>query len=359
MDNRDIESIFSEKNLMLLGILDEVYDLYLECCNLIETEYIQEKDKRPDGIIWPQEYNVQCKKEIGKFFDNHIQLFSTKHHRMYVNNESLSAFSLWDIKKTRPLTLQFQITSFRSFLKHLELVVVKACWGKERKEKPILSIERVRNDMKNHILFQVEQLECTNRSETKVVDFSKCVHTIWVYRNTQAMSCLKEQHPLQFRTARILALQAPTFVEIVVRYCEECEKYFISEQTLTAFEAEYGIMLARKVYCKNGTLTEDDKYFNFCNESELHSMGYNVRANGMGDTIRRKLLLDLITKKVMSVEAIIRDIENALKIFAGRATFISAIKKWESDLVFLNEHFKRSTSVIGELKNHNQNTSVT
>ena len=58
--------IFSERNLMLLGILDEAYDLYLKCCDSAEAELERKKVERPSVRWWPTQYTPFCKKEIGK-----------------------------------------------------------------------------------------------------------------------------------------------------------------------------------------------------------------------------------------------------------------------------------------------------
>ena len=169
------------------------------------------------------------------------------------------------------------------------------------------------------------------------------------------MRCLKEEHPLQFRTARVWALDVQNYVEVVVRYCEKCGKYFISEQTLKAFETEYGILLARKIRCDSRAENWEDEFLGFCNESELHSRGYNVKADGMSEAVRRKFLIELISKEIMPAESIIRDIENAIRLFEGRKKFFTAVKKWKSDLVFVNEYYKRAFPISGELKTWKRN----
>lgn len=78
----------------------------------------------------------------------------------------------------------------------------------------------------------------------------------------------------------------------------------------------------------------------------------------MSKAVHRKFLLELISKEIMSVESIIRDIEKAIRLFAGRETFFAAVKKWKSDLVFLNEYYKRTSPIRGVLKSRNWNTKL-
>lgn len=91
--------------------------------------------------------------------------------------------------------------------------------------------------------------------------------------------------------------------------------------------------------------------------------GYTVKvtmfkADGMSKAVHRKFLIELISKEIMSVESIIRDIEKAIRLFAGRETFFAAVKKWKSDLVFLNEYYKRTSPIRGVLKSRNWNTKL-
>jgi len=82
------------------------------------------------------------------------------------------------------------------------------------------------------------------------------------------------------------------------------------------------------------------------------------KADGMSKAVHRKFLIELISKEIMSVESIIRDIEKAIRLFAGRETFFAAVKKWKSDLVFLNEYYKRTSPIRGVLKSRNWNTKL-
>jgi len=75
----------------------------------------------------------------------------------------------------------------------------------------------------------------------------------------------------------------------------------------------------------------------------------------MSEPARRKLLVGLITKGVMPAESIIRDIEKAISIFEKNESFFEATKKWQSDLVFVNEYCKQRPLINGKLKAHSQN----
>ncbi len=54
------EKAFTEENLMLLGILDEVYDLYQMCCILSIEALDRKKAEQKTASVWPNNSGLLC-----------------------------------------------------------------------------------------------------------------------------------------------------------------------------------------------------------------------------------------------------------------------------------------------------------
>ena len=136
------------------------------------------------------------------------------------------------------------------------------------------------------------------------------------------------------------------YVKLPVRYCKKCDKYFVSEQTIAAFEMVYGKLILRKRREKN----ERVNFSNFNVESELHSFGYSVRENGMTEKERHAFLASLMVNHIMTEQEICRDIENAIRIAESNYKMQAAVIRWERDLFFVRGFCMKTPTGTGELK---------
>ena len=341
---------FSEENLMLLGVLDEVYDLYQVCCDIINDAYEREKSARSDAIIWPDKLNRLCKKPIGIFLDQYINIFTFRYFRIYINDKAMAEFDMFDVSCPEPLNLIYSPISFRKFINKLEIIITRACWLKRKKDKPQISYEAVKREIDDYILWKISQNKMPLISVGKLdKTHSEIIQTIWVYSNVSTTKCIKEKHSTEFRMACVPALEFQDYIKLTVRYCQECDRYFISKQTLSAFEKKYGLMLVSKFQYTIKSELLNDIYSSFRSESRLHSIGYNVQAGQMDEKMRRRLLLTIIDTGCMTAEEVIQDIENAVAIFSRNPRFNVALKKWEDDLVFVNEYIKKGQPIYARL----------
>lgn len=334
------QKILSAENLLELGILDEVYDLYKKVYSI--ADIIKESSR--ENII--EEIRICCRKDVSDFLDRNIYLLSGKYKHVHINNEMMKNFYILKFKKDKACNYSPTIISFSKFINMLQQFIGVVILKKELKARPKISIEVVERELKKRIKSLIEG----KKALIEDIVNAPPLNIIWVYRNTTSMKCIKDDHQTEYCLMSVKSLDYVDYITISVRYCHSCKKYFISEQSLKAFEQKYGIMLVRK-HEERSINGNDDFYSTFCNESDLHSRGYNVKADGLTDAVRKKFILRLIKEKMMSADAIHRDIENALRIFSSNAKFVEACKKWNDDLVFVDQITSFRFAGTGELKN--------
>lgn len=343
------ENALTIENLAILGCLDDVLDLYYHLCDVIENAYSEEKAAHPHSTIFPDKFDKLCKKTLNMFFETHANIFS-EYHRLYINDRSFAGFSMLTCKKTAPLTLSYSIISFPKFLVQLQAVATRAVYHRVRKENLNAGYNQISASVSAHIFESVET-ENTKRklNLSPLSNFSELIENaapVWVYGNVGCITCVKDNHNIQNRTLCVPLLSEKYFVNLPVRYCLNCKRYFVSDQTLAAFEHKYGKMLLRTFQ----EFDSKDDFSKFASESELHSWGYNVIEGQMSESTRRQIITTLLNNNLMKKECICRDLENAIRIFKFNPRMRLAIQKWESDLVFTQELFCTPAVGIGILK---------
>ena len=83
---------------------------------------------------------------------------------------------------------------------------------------------------------------------------------------------------------------------------------------------------------------EETDYDAFRKESQLHSLGYRVGANGMDVYERQLFLMGVLNKKQMTLFEIERDITNAINIHRNNSRMYDSVSDWKDDLKFLGDY---------------------
>ena len=282
-----------------LGFLDEVYDLYQNLIAIVSEAYYHAKQESPDSIIWPSKFDSQCKKTLNTFFRTHSHIFSARYN-LNVNNYVFSGFSMYEYTHIAPLRLQYSFINFSDFIKVLERTAIKSVYQCMRKETPYVSINDARAAVLKHIEETAEiaffKSSFKASTEAMAASIAETPINIWVYKCANNSLCVTNNHVIENRTLCVPLLEDSRFVNLPVRYCKTCKKYFVSDQTLMAFEESYGQMLIRlyQEWSKN------DEFSKFASESELHSWGYNVIDGKLSDRERQALIRDCVDKIIVS-----------------------------------------------------------
>ena len=173
---------------------------------------------------------------------------------------------------------------------------------------------------------------------------------IYIYKGLSNLSCHNDKHDIILKTVSVLTKDEQQRVAITVNYCRNCGVFYIDYNSLVTYKEKFGSKLIEESF----TFVQADNsanYSAFNTHSELYKYGYNVRAyDGLSDTERRKILRDLIDKKIMTSADIIRDISNDISRFNKIERYASAVKKWQNDLLFVREYNKGELVADGLLK---------
>ncbi len=344
--------------LALRGILDEFTNFYNELRQIVESAYHEAKqDERFNLFSSLAKYDKYCKKPLNEFIQKHITLFTYDYPHLYINDWCMHSFSMFDVRKTGSLSFAFEIISFKRFLETVELIAARALFVKIQKNRPKISFETVLNLTNEHInkIFFYDKKFCQNTILTD--DFPKITHidnvqAIYVYNNTNNINCIIKNHSVSNKTLAVPLLNGTHYLKLPVKYCYECDRHFISIQTVEAFESVYGKLIIKTV----SLLSSEVDYSRFAAESELHSWGYNVINSKMSENDRHQLIELLIRFEYMNLDSICRDIENAIRIFSNNEKMQQALEKWKSDLVFVRQLTITNAKGFGKLSQNKTNS---
>lgn len=156
---------------------------------------------------------------------------------------------------------------------------------------------------------------------------------------TSTMNCINKEHQLQ-RIKALVCVDNGSFiaeVEIEAMFCEECNRYFISD-------LEFEKLCSRGRICSRViTLIEyrrimESGYHAWADRSLLRSYGYTVNVqDNLSELERHRILSFVIENNIMTVDEVINFIEWLIKR-NGRKEFHAARIKWNRDIEFLRDY---------------------
>lgn len=330
------EYALNKHNLAHLGICDEFHTLYQSVVELYDDASESVKKNNTKASVSIDKLEKECWSQIRKLFDDflikHTSLFTVKYNSIHPNAEALRRMQLIEVKRTAPLKLIYSVISFNTFVERFQDFVCDILTRRESYEKPYISREYVWNELNAYINTLAEK----EIKRTIKKDVSEKAKELIVYKNLSSISCNRDDHEVSPDRISVLVIGKDYSIILPVHRCKDCGKVFVGYETLKVYEKEYGQLLIVK------TREEGAKgiVFQFESESPLHRAGYNVIAGMMTEEQRRALLTTFLKTETFSHFEICRDIENAIKIFEGQASYVNAVSKWKSDLMFIGEFVK-------------------
>ena len=324
-----------EKNAALLGIVDELYEVYqgIEvACKMWLTEYL-------NSFTWPPVEENQHATESNsveriirasllKFLRPHSYLFSDVYEFRYLNTQQVKVYSFIEVNRIG-LTLKYRIKSFGEFIPIVESIACMRLHSGLLKEKPDAMLGKVIAETNARILKKVNQAE-DMAFQKQLISEMPAPDTLIVFRSLSSVSCIRSEHFVETTNWKMPLIDGSGYILLPVHRCNTCGRLFVGEKTLEVFEQLYG-----KMHVRLERISNERVDFDSFTESALHRAGYNVRANGLSEKERQELLLSLMKRKILYPLEIIRDIENAIRLFEYRPGFESAVAKWKSDLEFV------------------------
>lgn len=341
------ECTVTAKQLALLGIYDDVYATYENINNIYECAINNNISPTYGECTWGSfrlnEYCMpQVKKELNKFYKDHLSVFTEDYARLYVNSETVKGcwFYWCDMKIIKGrYEYTYKPLTFKNFILLLEKLAAMMVYQRKQKEHGPANLDDIIDKMNIRIKYSESKtwhehkIECDKRK-------LPCSEVI-LYKSLNNISCVKKQHVLTKDDCIVpLTGNNSNGIKLPIHKCETCGKQFIGLITYKVFIDEYGIFL-----CEHFTdeASSDDDYLAFASESKLHRMGYNVADGVYSEHQRHAILIELLENKWMSYLEICRDIENAIHIFRNKKRFEVAVDKWCKDLKFISEYTTKST----------------
>ncbi len=243
-----------------------------------------------------------------------------------------------------------------------EVYIYTSSFGEDSYELAIVDVEYTQEEYDDGIFEDEDSLTITvaerfilvfsEMNSVTLRNFSKyCKKRIisiedFLIRST-SLTCIHKNHTLQ-RIKALLCVQNNsqiTQVSAEASYCEECDKYFISEVEFNRI-TRLGMICCKVIteaeFKKSSSNMDDSRW---ANESLLRSYGYNVNSkDNLSDRERQERLSFIIENEIVSVEKAIDFIE----WLVGRnttVTFENARNKWRRDVEFLMNYKKVNSTV--------------
>lgn len=160
-------------------------------------------------------------------------------------------------------------------------------------------------------------------------DFSYIYDTLYIFKGEN--KCFREHHNIEAVTGDVIA-RHDKYVNININYCNDCHKYFISEQEFFHYRDLFGIV------CKLEVDRTSTGYARFpmAEYSILRLYGYNVsKEDNYSDAERQQLLRVLIENDYVSKPEIIKYLNMFIKMNGSKDNMEDSVFKWESDLEFV------------------------
>ena len=337
MDFKDYS--LTKENLAYLGLFEPFYDLYYSYKDIL-LDAQEELSTQKRQTVWPDEItkfaNNKSRLLFNDFFDRYSYLFTDEEYIFHANTVFMRHIDLYDIKRTKPLTLEISFMSFERFLKYLEWAVAYLIRNKKEKElSRSFNEETILRSVNNRIQSLANGAKTFQSSNP--INPTKICDELTIYVNLKNTSCNQKNHRINSTYCSCNLLENK-IVRLPIHYCAICNKYFIGIESLKIYEKTYGKIIAVKHYESGGC-----NFDNF-GESELYQTGYNAEENGMTDQERKAHLKFLIESGKMKPFEIIRDLEDAIRFHKNKFQDRFAVEKWKNDLEYVNKWKENTTS---------------
>lgn len=161
--------------------------------------------------------------------------------------------------------------------------------------------------------------------------------------DVRTLHCYRNNHCIVPVTAIVAGIDGREYA-ISVRYCAECDEYFISRISYDLYIEKLGFMLARFEDYERAYSQRKNNFSNFRgvtlnDTSPLSLMGYTVDdREDTPDEVRHAFLSMAMDRGFLTKDTIQLYLEQFLRINAQKAQMLRAEEKWKSDLVFVLQY---------------------
>lgn len=328
---------FTPKNLAIIGIMDDFYNLYCEIKTIYEIHRkIYIRDNGNNYPLLSKTWDELCIKDVRKAFEPYLQkylyLYSSGYEQVYANTYAFNDFSFIDSdKRTMKLDGKFPFVlcfkSFSDFLIEFQMVITVLDYRKNFISKSSHTMQDSWTQI-NRKIFDTA-IEKKEEFQNATVDDIPCTNdTLYIFDKLSSISCYKQDHPII--PGRYVAVVAKTAkkISLPVHFCNYCKKFFIGSKTLSVYEKTFGKLIINKK-----DISELETSFDgFSAESKLHSLGYNVIKGNLSENERERLLIHLIENDLISYVELCATIEQNINIFKNSYIHRFAVEKWKMDL---------------------------
>lgn len=329
--------------LAIFGALDDFYQLYTEIYDLITQDMIEHtkrvvesKGEEYHGQIYfnfSNETQERIWKMCEPIMNKHVFIFSNEIEYLVTGRREFYNFGFFEDGKK---ILSFRNATFSEFCRSIERVYITALsCAKEHFWLPSESITKSVND-RIQILAYLKEKERFISTESKDVQ-QDTNEPLYVIEALSSTVCYKEQHPVEPKSYIASLVDKSGQVSLPTHYCPVCNRYFIGSKTLNEYEKIYGKMLIMKRKYSE-VIDKVNAFEGFNVESPLHQYGYNVRADGLSELERQKLLVSLIETKRLTYLEICRTIEQSINLLQNSPQYAQAVSKWRKDLKFIGDY---------------------
>lgn len=169
-----------------------------------------------------------------------------------------------------------------------------------------------------------EPLNLSKRCETLFIYSAKCT----------CQKCYNKFHQdtIKNRKAMVLTCSGKT-VTINTQFCIACGQFFMNIESLRGYEKVYGKLDVSLEF--DDDILDDKDEVDFADDSILSRHGYSVRA-GIPRTERQRVLSYILNDGIATKHEIIKLLTQFIKI--NRHRFPDACRRWEEDILFVNQY---------------------
>jgi hypothetical protein len=215
-----------------------------------------------------------------------------------------------------------------------------------------------------HIVSVVNEIESPNRLINPAFPVHNIVsngifYPIIVCASTRSFCANKmyeyedRYHRVEMRSVIVSCLDIDRDVNIAAEYCFDCQSYKIDKISIYMYEEKYGkLILLRREESKPYKGNVSQSSMSWDSATFLAECGYSVKANGMNELQRQRLLSYLIDNEVISLPTVMATIRQAISmgISMNYNRTVEANRKRKNDLDFLeNKYLTSDQAISGKL----------
>lgn len=201
--------------------------------------------------------------------------------------------------------------------------------------KPLEAIEKV-------VVYAADNLESFDEDDDEPEG------SLWeegniLYVHKGLLSCQRNRHNLITATAVMDGFDEQK-LQMTVKYCKDCNKFFISEVSYAYYRKKYGALIGN-IQLEHSNAKYRGEFL--AEESPLHLCGYNVNQQDNYTTAERRFIISkIIDKGIMNKAGVINYLEYFISHNGQQSKNSLALSKWEDDLQFTRRYERKKDPIV-------------